>query len=438
MCKAFPSIDWTKATWKVKQPAALWAEIRYAYYGYPGSPLILLGNGPAYDYASMVGTIPQYDGEPVPGDTVAGNVYYGVWAYHMRAGEFVATYNGSCQWATKTRERLCPDTFSILVVNGHSPIWYAKYKHFTPVVQEWTHYRVSGGDPISGPFTVFTTDTGYSANEDWISWRHVMLSAQCEFIPAMESRGFTVSAYAAIDYPPSPEYALELIRSPPSRSSYYRPTAMDLAMEWSLSGGLSFGFESNSTSPLYGNFVIYEGGFYTINESLTINILKTDDGNLDQYQNDFTFKVFEYIQFKNPIIALNWLAHHDETPQQMAARIAVDLHAALDGFSIDGIGYHIAFTVTLIGSSVRIDSTTIDSHRGGYPMEVGFRDQALNFVLGMYSVTNATRQQTTESSPWQLVNRPAVVAEFGVVNRFERTDDNDTLPAWIELELIPV
>lgn len=43
-----------------------------------------------------------------------------------------------------------------------------------------------------------------------------------------------------------------------------------------------------------------------------------------------------------------------------------------------------------------------------------------------------------QSSPWELVNRPAVVAELGEVNRFERTDDNDTLPAWIEIDLIRI
>lgn len=40
-------------------------------------------------------------------------------------------------------------------------------------------------------------------------------------------------------------------------------------------------------------------------------------------------------------------------------------------------------------------------------------------------------------TPWQLVSGSEVVAEFGHVNRFERTDDNDCLPRWVELELIP-
>ena len=40
------------------------------------------------------------------------------------------------------------------------------------------------------------------------------------------------------------------------------------------------------------------------------------------------------------------------------------------------------------------------------------------------------------STPWELVSGDATNPSFGQSLRFERTDNNDTLPAWIELELI--
>lgn len=42
------------------------------------------------------------------------------------------------------------------------------------------------------------------------------------------------------------------------------------------------------------------------------------------------------------------------------------------------------------------------------------------------------------STPWELVYGDASSPAYGDTLRFERTDDNDTLPAWIELELIRI
>ena len=42
------------------------------------------------------------------------------------------------------------------------------------------------------------------------------------------------------------------------------------------------------------------------------------------------------------------------------------------------------------------------------------------------------------SSPWTLVSGDADLPTFGAALRFERTDDNDTLPPWIELELVRI
>lgn len=42
------------------------------------------------------------------------------------------------------------------------------------------------------------------------------------------------------------------------------------------------------------------------------------------------------------------------------------------------------------------------------------------------------------SVPWELTSGAEVTAVFGVTNRFERTNDDTTLPDWIELELVRV
>jgi hypothetical protein len=47
-------------------------------------------------------------------------------------------------------------------------------------------------------------------------------------------------------------------------------------------------------------------------------------------------------------------------------------------------------------------------------------------------------QQRMTATAWNLVSGSEVKAEFGTVNRFERTNSNDALPAWVELELIQV
>lgn len=43
-----------------------------------------------------------------------------------------------------------------------------------------------------------------------------------------------------------------------------------------------------------------------------------------------------------------------------------------------------------------------------------------------------------QSTPWELTSGDDIQAEFDFTNRFERTNDNSTLPEWIELELVRV
>lgn len=43
-----------------------------------------------------------------------------------------------------------------------------------------------------------------------------------------------------------------------------------------------------------------------------------------------------------------------------------------------------------------------------------------------------------QSTPWELTSGDSMTAEFEFVNRFERTTDDESLPEWIELELIRI
>lgn len=451
MCKAFPSIDWTKATWKVKQPAALWSEVRYAPWRYPGSPLIAIfdsngdaGNGTWY-FASYVGSIPQYDGEPVEGDTVAQEVYTNTYGYHMRAGEFVSQYRGQCQWEVYSRERLAPAVYGILALQKPDTYWLVAWQHILESIHEWTNFRVTIGtdiDPIAGPF-IFTSNGAYTQNLDYINWRHVMQAAECQFIPLQISRGYEVTGGGSIEggLKARLDDARERLANPVGSSWYYRPTALDLAVEWTLSGGLRFGVESNPNSPLYGQFVIFTGAQVEIIETGTITINGTDRTN-QNYPIVLTVKLFrtwgnDYIL--NETFLSEFYGDSYESPLAFATRIAETLRAAwpYDGEPVPD--NPLSVSIVQNGTSISITTRTIDASKGGYPLSLSIALPELNEVLDLMSVSVDSRETLlAQPSPWQLVNRPAVVAEFGVVNRFERTDDNDTLPAWIELELIPL
>lgn len=451
MCKAFPSIDWTKATWKVKQPAALWSEVRYAPWGYPGSPLIAIfdsngdaGNGTWY-FASYVGSIPQYQGEPTKTDGIVENVYTNTYGYHMRAGEFVSRYRGQCQWEVYSRERLAPAVYGIMALQNPDTYWLVAWQHILESIHEWTNFRVAINgdvDPITGPF-IFTSDGAYTQNQDYINWRHLMQAAECQFIPLQISRGYEVTGGGSIEggLIPRLNIARARLANPVGTSSFYRPTALDLAVEWTLSGGLRFGIESNPNSPFYGQFVVFTGAVVEIIETGTIEIHSTDR-TFQNYPTVLTVQIFR--QWGNDyLLKETFLSEFDgeefETPFAFAARIAATLRAAwpYDGPPVPGNS--LSVSVVQNGTSVSITTRTIDASKGGYPLGLSIDLPELNEVLGLMSVSVDSRETlVSQPSPWQLVNRPAVVAEFGVVNRFERTDDNDTLPAWIELELIPL
>jgi hypothetical protein len=446
MCKAFPSIDWTKCTWKVKQPAALWSEIRYAPWGYPGSPLIAIfdsngdpGNGNTF-FASYVGDIPKYNGEPGPDDVILAEVYSNTYGYHMRSGEFVSRYRGECQWFVDCRERLCPGVYALFAMQKPDRFWMVSWLHVLNAIYEWTAYRVTVGpdiDPILGPF-VFDYPTPYDVstqNLDYINWRHLMQAAECNFIPTQQARGYEVTGGGGTiegGLIARLNDARARLQNPAGQSWYYRPTALDLAVEWTLSGGLTFGVESNPDSEFYGQFVVYTGALYETIEVITIEVNNT---NLQGYTVGFTVRVGAAIA-GGYLLTESFFPEPGETEIEFATRIANYFNA----FPFDGYFPFVKLTVTVeqVGSVVTITTRTPDTAKGGYPFGVAVFNPETNALLNVFSIEQRSSQALLQASPWQLVNRPAVVAEFGVVNRFERTDDNDTLPAWIELELIPL
>ena len=440
MCKAFPSIDWTKATWKVKQPAALWAEARYAHAAYPGSPIGVMwdsngdpGNGVPF-YFAYVGTIPNYVGEPSAGATVGFDIYLSQFIYHMRAGEFVSRYDGDCQWHAKTRERLCPNGYGLLFIQKPDVGWVVNKDIFADASVDWQDVRAQAfplSDPILGPFEFVSN--AYSPGALFQTWRKVLKPAECEFLPSIQQRGFPVEHDYHIENGllSRLESARQLIDSPPSQSWFYRPTAMDLAVEFSLTGGIEFGVDGNPDSPHYGAFQIYTGAVFHKLTTTTITINSTD---FHIYRQGFIYEIRSAV--------LNWIIYRglfvpgDESPSEFSARVASEIN--LNGGYDDEYGFlSFSQSAVAVGNTVTVKvqargetSTNLDVGAIIDPLPVDEAD-------GKYSVSQ-TATRWTDEAPWQLVDRPAVVAEFGVVNRFERTDDNDTLPAWIELELIPL
>lgn len=344
-CLQFAAVNWNRCTWLVRQPAAVAMEERYAEFGYSGSPLIFVPDdnpetnaGTYYAYAVVI----QLDPIPLNDDPEHSGVLIGWHGYHVRGGEFAAVrQTNPCHWIASTRERLCPGLGGLARVESANQKWYPDRQQITPYVAEWSRWQgqVPAGDTwerVSGSGYDPAAGTNYDGLGWYQNWRHILQAAECLWLPEQSAAGFGVYGLSGIEggLLTRLEAARELLqyRLEPTAENvawwrqrgWYKPTALDLAAGWTLSGGLEFGVVSDRRSPLYGQFCIWEGG-----------MLQREDGVLTEYQSQ-----------------------------------------------VDGLEYWL------------------------------------------------------HSSPWELVSGSAVVAEFGHVNRFERTNDNDALPAWVELELV--
>lgn len=325
LCQRWPGIDWRRAGWLVRIPNALWREVRFAKDGYPGSPKVQPDG--ETEYWAYNAASPLYDSEPSPGDEVLLNLLFSHHSYFVRGGEYRSSHAGSCRWSVQCRERLCPGSASLMLVNLPGIIWFVSHQHFVPMEFDWIGARGPLNhlsDPITGPFAFvdmsWLTETWAGNADAFISWRNILKAAECSFLPSLQVRGLEYGNDSAVEggLLSRLNSATDLLRRLGTEAanvpehSWYRPTAMDLSVAWTLSGGLSFGIESDQRSPLWNQFTIFEGGL-------------TD--------------------------------------------------------------------------------------------------------------TDGETSWATET-PWVLTSGSDVVAQFGVVNRFERTDDNDTLPRWVELELV--
>lgn len=323
LCHYFPKVDWSKSTWLVRMPRARLAEERKAtyHYGVYRGSRIPDPEIPSWSYAASV---PQYaPGPPTPDDSIFPEVLGSTRAFHIHGGEYLSTHSGGCQWGVLCRELLCPGTFAIgAAYNSGAPVtyWYLAANHIFGI----------SGVPDFGDWEAFAYFTGpdfieyvEGANPGYfVSWRRVLKAFECEWKPTWTAEGWELVDELATTIDGGlfarAAQADSAVRQPTfSGTGFYKPRPMDLAVRWTLADGLAFGVINDERSPLYGQFVISQGGEFAFES--------TEEG---------------------------------------------------------------------------VESWII-------------------------------------STPWEL-ETGELIAEYGITNRFVRNDDNDTLPVWVELELIRI
>ena len=246
LCLRFPSIDWNRIGWTPHHPGAEWAEVLYVPKSH-GGPVVNFGAGDPdngkYSYSGLVGS--------------TGGVLFSWHGYHMPAGDFYSENVSPCQWLVACRERLCPWQYRLAICSAHplnadSFVSDPSWKTYRGMADEFA-------DPVSGPFEYYTH--GGFGNK-FFSWRSILKAAECSVLPELRSQGFDIIPQEDIEggllY--RLENAKTLIDSPAAGLPYARPTAMDRAVAFTLSGGIRFGVEPDRRSPFYNQLVIFEGG----------------------------------------------------------------------------------------------------------------------------------------------------------------------------------
>ncbi len=306
LCKRFPSIDWNKTAWKMVHPGAKWAEQLYVPHSH-GGPVVSFGPGdPNNGKYSYSGTAPP-----------THDALYSWHDYYMPAGVFRSFNVASCKWQVDCRERQCP--YQYLLAWTETTGVSLKAEDFVQEESPWEMYRIPSyptADPINGPFVLAQKREG----NFFFSWRSILRGAECVVLPALRAQGVQIFPDEAIEGGLlfRLEAARQLVNTPATDLPWLFPHWIDRAVAFTLSGGITFGVESDRRSPYFNQLVVSESGQY---DSETIDDVTT-----------------------------TWLA----------------------------------------------------------------------------------------STPWELVSGNANSPAFGQTLRFERTDDNDTLPAWLELELIRI
>lgn len=333
-CAKWPKIDWGSYTWKMRMPSAASGHERFVQYAFDDGrleyPRIAIP-GNRYSYVGAVALTPSA-APPTPGVVVLPEVFGSSFANWIREGQYRTFYQGNCQWFARCRERLCPGTFALAIMTNaaHNPTtWWPAANVILGVSGEpSTQFNLAN---FQFGFNVYPAQ---SANPNFfVGWREVLQAAECVWLPQVRSQGWEYfpGSTSAIDLGLMRrlEIARESLNSPAATYAHYAPNAMEIAVDGLISEGITFGFVSDTRSPLFGQFTIFSGG---------------------ERLHDF-----------------------DSEPAE------------------DGPGWNQWF-----------------------------------------------QQSILRSVPWSLTSHATVEPELDRVHRFERTDDNTTLPDWIELELVRI
>ena len=247
-CQSLPTIDWSKATFRVTHPDADWIEERAPLQqgGFTGG---FLSRSPRIVIVKENGSteIWAYVGTSIT-SVVLPSVHILTHVYHFRGGSHYALLNDHCQWITYARERLCPRYFAVATVNDNGTVTLVSPEKFCDE------------DPWGNAHVIFVPN---KLN----SWRTILKALECEFIPAQEAKGNIVDNASGIEG--GAIFRLNNARAALADPetfvinhliTFADPTPMDLAVAWTLDDGFEFGFVSDKESPLFGQFAIRTGG----------------------------------------------------------------------------------------------------------------------------------------------------------------------------------
>lgn len=335
-CGKFPKIDFAKVRWIVRVPSAVTAHELFAYNWFDGGRREYPKPGTDYWAYSGVMESNTTAGPPAADVVVFPEVFVSSSATWICGGQYIGNHSGQCQWSVRCKEELCPGTVALCAVynqNWNPQIWYPPAADIlgvngapAPDAADYGRFDAAG---------VLTRYTGLVNPGYFVSWKRILQAAECTWLPQWNAAGWEFGEAEVGTIQGGLKRRLReaetiLHGTQTVQTSVLNPTAIDLATDFTLTGGLNFGIQTDPRSPFYGQFVIYSGStFESVGDPPS-----------------------------GPTLTPQWWAWAND--------------------------------------------------------------------------------RVMTSTPWHLVSGSEVSAELGVTNRWERTDDNTTLPDWIELTLVRI
>lgn len=239
-CRWIPEVDFSTVAWLVSWPDAKAVEVRRVADGipYPGQPSISL-EGESQQWA--------FEGIALSGGVAVPGVLHSWHGWFFRASQQVVANAGQCQWTVLGRERLAPIRFALLAVDD--------------VLQGADDFAPN--TVLPNVYTLIDPDgTEYPYSEPLHSWRDILKAIACTLVPsgAELTNAPGIEGGGMLRYNSAKAILQNNLRG---NSRIYQPTAMDRAVEWTLTRGFSFGFEPHRSSPYHGRLMLLDDATIT-------------------------------------------------------------------------------------------------------------------------------------------------------------------------------